>query len=62
MIEDIYIVKNIIANHPDFTQGKIAKELGYSLGKVNFVIATLTKKGIIKSQKFLKSKNKIGYR
>ncbi len=53
---------NIIERNPHYTQRKIAKELGYSLGKVNYVIASLAQKGIIKLQRFVKSKNKLGYR
>jgi len=36
--------------------------LGYSLGKVNYVIAALVDTGIIQLQRFMKSKNKLGYR
>jgi len=32
------------------------------LGKVNYVIASLVDKGMIKLQRFIKSKNKAGYR
>ena len=31
-------------------------------GKVNYVIATLVEKGILKLHRFIKSKNKLGYR
>ena len=55
-------VISIIEKNPDYTQRKIAKELGYSLGKVNYVIAALVDTGIIKLQRFMKSKNKLGYR
>ncbi len=60
--EKYYKVINIIERYPNYTQRKIAKELGYSLGKVNYVIASLAQKGIIKLQRFVKSKNKLGYR
>ena len=62
MIEPYYKIIKIIEENPHFTQRKIAKELGYSVGKVNYVMASLTKKGVIKLQKFAKSKNKWGYR
>jgi len=60
--ENYYKVISIIEKNPDYTQRKIAKELGYSLGKVNYVIVALVDKGIIKLQRFMKSKNKLGYR
>jgi len=62
MLEPTYKIISIIEKNPDYTQRKIAKELGYSLGKVNYVIASLVDKGIIKLQRFMKSTNKEGYR
>ncbi len=66
MINDInekyYRVIRILERNPNYTQRKIAKELGYSLGKVNYVIVFLVDKGIIKLQRFMKSKNKADYR
>ena len=61
-IETSYKILKILEENPEYTQRKIAKELGYSLGKVNYAISALVDKGIIKLQKFLKSKNKLGYR
>jgi EPS-associated MarR family transcriptional regulator len=62
MIEPSYKILKIIEDHPEYSQRKIATELGYSLGKVNYVLSALIEKGIIKIQKFLKSNNKFGYR
>jgi len=62
MLEPTYKVIKVIEKNPDYTQRKITKELGYSLGKVNYVIAALVDKSIIKLQRFMKSKNKAGYR
>ena len=61
-IETSYKILKILEENPEYTQRKIAKELGYSLGKVNYVISALVDKGIIKLHKFLKSKNKSGYK
>jgi EPS-associated MarR family transcriptional regulator len=61
-IDHYYKIISIIEKNPDYTQRKIAKELGYSLGKVNYVIASLAQKGIIKLQRFVQSKNKLVYR
>jgi len=60
--ESYYKVIRIIDEKPDYTQRKIAQELGYSLGKVNYLISSLVDKGIVKLQRFIKSKNKLGYR
>jgi len=62
MIEPSYKIIKLIEENPELSQRKIAKELGYSLGKVNYVISSLSQKGIIKLQRFMKSKNKRGYR
>lgn len=43
------------------SQRKIAEELGISLGKLNFCILELKKKGLIKIKNFKKSKNKLKY-
>jgi len=61
-IETSYKILKILEENPEYTQRKIAKELGYSLGKVNYIISALVDKGIIKLHRFLKSKNKAGYR
>ena len=45
----------------DTSQRKIAKDLGISLGKLNFCIFELKKKGLIKIKNFKKSKNKLQY-
>ena len=43
-------------------QKSLAKKLGFSVGKVNYVINELIKKGLIKTENFVKSKNKRGYK
>jgi len=48
MIEPSYKILKIIEAHPEYTQRRIARELGYSLGKVNYVLSALIEKGIIK--------------
>ena len=39
-----------------------ADEIGYSLGKVNYVLKNLIDKGLIKTQRFVNSENKIQYK
>lgn len=50
-----------IAKNPDYTQRDIAKELDLSLGKLNYCIKALKKKGLIKIENFKKNPNKINY-
>jgi len=44
------------------TQKTIAKELGYSVGKVNYVIKALADKGLLKIENFYNNKNKLQYK
>ena len=50
-----------ISKNPDYTQRDIAKELDLSLGKLNYCIKALKKKGLIKIENFQKNPNKINY-
>jgi len=63
--EDINVDKlNIlreIEKSPNISQRDLALELGVSLGKVNYCLKALQKKGLIKFNNFKKSKNKIKY-
>jgi len=43
------------------TQRQMAKELGLSLGKTNYVVRALVDKGWVKLTNFKRSDNKIGY-
>ncbi len=43
------------------TQRKLAHELGYSLGKLNFIVNELKKKGLIKIMSLKKDPRKIRY-
>ena len=44
------------------SQKSLAKELGYSVGKINYIIKALVAKGLIKVENFAKSNNKRSYR
>ena len=46
---------------PKLTQRQLARELGVSLGKINYCLQALKEKGWIKIQNFNNSNNKIGY-
>lgn len=50
-----------IKNKPFTSQRKIAKEVGFSLGKLNYCLKALKEKGLVKIQNFKKKENKINY-
>lgn len=46
---------------PDVSQRELAKELGISLGKINYCLKALTAKGLVKAANFRNSKQKQAY-
>tara|TARA_B100000579_G_scaffold387581_1_gene360103 strand:- start:235 stop:540 length:306 start_codon:yes stop_codon:yes gene_type:complete len=54
------ILKNLDKNK-NITQRKLATKLGFSLGKMNYLLKALNKKGLIKINRFKRNKNKIRY-
>ena len=46
---------------PSITQRELSDKLGISLGKINYCLKELRKKGLIKISNFKKNKNKINY-
>ena len=58
-IDDLLIMEHIEACS---TQKELAEEVGFSVGKVNYVIKALLEKGYVKMDRFMKSKNKRAYR
>ena len=46
---------------PNTSQRELAKDLGVSLGKLNYCIRELRKKGLIKLENFQNQTNKISY-
>ncbi len=50
-----------IDKSPKMTQRELSARLGISLGKVNFLINALIRKGFVKVENFNKSSNKIAY-
>lgn len=44
------------------TQKSLADEIGYSVGKVNYVLKKLIEKGLIKAERFMTSDNKSKYK
>jgi EPS-associated MarR family transcriptional regulator len=54
-------VLRLLQANPHMTQRELADELGVSLGKVNYCMKELLKKGLIKMQNFSKSHAKLSY-
>ncbi len=50
-----------IQKTPSSSQRELAEELGFSLGKLNYCLKALQKKGFVKLQNFQKKTNKITY-
>jgi EPS-associated MarR family transcriptional regulator len=61
-IDEYFSILNLIDNNPEKSQRDMAQDLSLSLGKVNFLLKELTKKGLIKIDRFLNSNNKWAYR
>ena len=59
--QDHFNVLRKIQNTPETTQRKLAKELGFSVGKLNYCLRALKAKGLIKIDNFKKNPNKINY-
>lgn len=58
--ETLNLLRNIHKN-PNLTQRKMAKNLGFSLGKLNYCLAALQTKGLIKIHNFKKNPKKFNY-
>ncbi len=59
--EDIFDILRRIVKEPKSTQRDLAKDLNLSLGKVNYCLKALKKKGLIKINNFRNNPNKINY-
>ena len=44
------------------SQKELAQSVGFSVGKVNYVLKALLEKGLVKAENFVKSDNKRAYR
>jgi MarR family transcriptional regulator, temperature-dependent positive regulator of motility len=56
-----YKLMRILEANPEMSQRDIARELGISLGKVNYCLRALVQKGWIKASNFTNSQNKAAY-
>lgn len=59
--EDNLQILRKIYKKPETSQRELAKELKFSLGKLNYCLKALNQKGLIKIDNFKKNRNKINY-
>tara|TARA_B100001057_G_C22860863_1_gene954454 strand:+ start:1756 stop:2061 length:306 start_codon:yes stop_codon:yes gene_type:complete len=50
-----------IGSNKKQSQRDLAKELGFSLGKLNYCLKSLNEKGLVKIKNFKKNANKLNY-
>lgn len=56
-----YWMLKYLSEHPDATQRELARELGVSVGKVNYCLRALIEKGLLKVRNFHNAKHKAAY-
>lgn len=61
MTNDYTQLQILRAIKEDVTQPSISQEVGFSLGKVNFILKALIEKGLVKSEQFVSAKHKRKY-
>ena len=50
-----------LESNPEYTQRQLSREMGVSLGKINYCMKKLSEKGWLKLKSFSHSSNKLGY-
>ncbi len=58
-IDYLYVMQKV---ENSTSQKELANDVGFSVGKVNYVIKALLEKGFIKAENFVKSSNKKAYK
>ena len=59
--ERLYKLMRVLDANPELSQREIARQLGISLGKVNYCLRALIDKGWVKARNFTNSNNKAAY-
>jgi EPS-associated MarR family transcriptional regulator len=54
----LFQIVTAIEENPEISQRQLAKKMGISLGKTNFLINALLEKGLVKAERFCNSENK----
>ena len=56
-----YRILKLLDDDPNLTQRQMAEKMGLSLGKFNYCLKELVKKGFVKIDRFTSSQNKAAY-
>ena len=59
--QDQFNLLRKVQKKPNSTQRELAKDLGFSLGKLNYLLKELQLKGLLKINNFKKNPNKFDY-
>ena len=59
--QDHFNILRKIQQKPESSQRELAEELGFSLGKLNYCLAALKVRGLVKIENFKKNPNKLNY-
>ena len=59
--DDQFSVLRVVKKFPESSQRKLAKELGFSLGKLNYCIKGLQERGMLKLKYFKSNPKKLNY-
>ena len=59
--QDHFEVLRIIQKKPETSQRELAEKLGFSLGKLNYCLKSLQKKGFVKIKNFKRNPKKFNY-
>ena len=63
MNEDLtFLTLRQLQANPKISQRDLAKGIGMSLGRTNYILRALIERGLVKIEHFRSSKNKLGYR
>lgn len=56
-----YKLMRVLQANPELSQRDLARALGVSLGKVNYCLQALIRRGLVKARNFNNSNNKVAY-
>jgi EPS-associated MarR family transcriptional regulator len=59
--KDLFEVLRRLNSRPKYSQRDLAKDLGFSLGKLNYCLKSLNEKGLVKIKNFVQNKHKTHY-
>lgn len=57
-----YKLMRLLQANPEMSQREVARELGVSVGKVNYCVRALVRRGWVKINNFRNSDNKLAYK